>query len=365
MEKNLKPKQYYIDLYDRHTVERYRDLIRIHSEPMKNPPLIYGQKPTKKLVDVMSKWTIDFALMFEKSDRYIRKEETIERWMAADQEKDELYESAKAPENIRCLTCRSVMSVTRKDLWDRYQEPSRVLFMYECPNKCLPHRAFYHDGEEWEYRPDPCPKCGSRLNSEDETTKEKFITRYKCSSCDFTKIDKMERTTNKEEEPDLNFAADKAKYCLSKEEGEKWRESMAKWEEMGKLVDKLKEEDKNKELYDKMAKIKKLTIIDLEKLLNPILEKTGYIKFQLSTPEIGKDVIVPFGVHDSKNDRAELASQYDLKIIINKTLENTNWRLMSDGVSYRLGFLSGRLRGLEKEEDLLKSVLSKQSLSWR
>jgi len=29
---------------------------------------------------------------------------------------------------------------------------------------------------------------------------------------------------------------------------------------------------------------------------------------------------------------------------------------MSEGIRYRLGFLSGRLRGYEKEEDLVKLV---------
>lgn len=42
---------------------------------------------------------------------------------------------------------------------------------------------------------------------------------------------------------------------------------------MGKLVDKWKEKDKNKELYDKVGKIKKLTIVELKKMLTPALEK--------------------------------------------------------------------------------------------
>ena len=48
----------------------------------------------------------------------------------------------------------------------------------------------------------------------------------------------------------------------------------------------------------------------------------------------------------------------DLKALVSKALENTNWKLMSDGITYRMGILKGRIRGMEKEKDLLKHVHS-------
>ena len=60
--------------------------------------------------------------------------------------------------------------------------------------------------------------------------------------------------------------------------------------------------------------------------------------------------------YDNKSDRKEYDSKKGLQKLINKILVNTNWRLMSDGVDYRLGYLSGRLRAYEKEEDLKKLV---------
>lgn len=357
MEKHLKSQQYYINLYDRHTVERCRDLIRIRaSKPDREPALLNGEKPPKELVETVSMAALEWMLMFEKGNRYIHKEETIERWAADAREADDIYDSAKAPESIRCLTCRSAVSVVHKDLWGGYKEPYRVLFMYECPNKCRPLRAFYNDGEEWKYRTEPCPKCGGRLNSEDKTTKEKFITYYKCSSCTFTKTDELERTANRKEELDPNFDADRAKFCLSKEGGEKWRQELVNMEQMKKLVDEFKERDKNKEVYDKIAKLKKLTVIELEKLLIPALEKDNYVHLKLADPEIDKIVAVPFVVQDAKSGRDGRASEYDLKRLLKKMLEDTNWRLMSDGVSYRLGVLSGRLRGYESEDDLIKLI---------
>ncbi|HET7320221.1 MAG TPA: hypothetical protein VFI84_01380, partial [Candidatus Saccharimonadales bacterium] len=52
----------------------------------------------------------------------------------------------------------------------------------------------------------------------------------------------------------------------------------------------------------------------------------------------------------------DYTSRYTLKKTIQKALTDTNWRLMSDGISYRLGYLNGRLRAYEKEEDLVELV---------
>ncbi len=52
-------------------------------------------------------------------------------------------------------------------------------------------------------------------------------------------------------------------------------------------------------------------------------------------------------------------SRIQLQRIIKKNLQKTNWRLMSEGINYRLGILFGRLRGYDNEEDLLKLINEK------
>ncbi|MCH8889242.1 hypothetical protein IID26_02350 [Patescibacteria group bacterium] len=52
---------------------------------------------------------------------------------------------------------------------------------------------------------------------------------------------------------------------------------------------------------------------------------------------MGKDLIVPFTVHEANPEREDLASSHDLKKLIKKDLEDTNWRLMSNGILYRVG----------------------------
>lgn len=66
-----------------------------------------------------------------------------------------------------------------------------------------------------------------------------------------------------------------------------------------------------------------------------------------------------FTVYEKKADREEYDSKKTLEKLIKEALADTNWRLMSDSVSYRLGMLEGRLRAYEREEDLLKLVEKK------
>lgn len=102
--------------------------------------------------------------------------------------------------------------------------------------------------------------------------------------------------------------------------------------------------------------MKKPKIAELIPLLSEPLEKEGYIEFHLDKPEMGRDVYVGFSCLDSRSDRKDHDSRKTLKKLVDSALEDTNWRLMSDGISYRLGYLNGRLRAYEREEDLKKLV---------
>ncbi len=363
-EKNLKDKLYYSDLYDRHTVERCRDLTRLFLKPVKNPPLINGKKPTQEMMNIMSKMLLDFRLLSEKGERWVNKEKRIQEWMDRDQVKDELYESAEPMDNVTCLTCQSVMRAAHKHLYSSgIDAPDKVLFMYECPRGHLPMRAFFHDGKEWIPKRDRCPKCTAELKVDLKNTKTKFISTFTCPKCDYRKVDEMKRLSTEREKEDKDFEKDRERFCLTEEQGKKYIDEKFNLERIGKLVERWKAEEKDKDLYDAVAKIKKLTFIQLKNLLSPVLEKAQYINLEFGNPDIGKDVQFVFTVNDSNDTRQGFASEADLKKLIKKTLEDTNWRLMSDGVNYKLGILTGRLRGFEKEEDLLELVKRQEKKS--
>lgn len=61
-----------------------------------------------------------------------------------------------------------------------------------------------------------------------------------------------------------------------------------------------------------------------------------------------------FSCLDSKPERKEYQSCRTLKRLIDKELLLTNWQLMSDGLQYRLGVLSGRLKAVENPDDIRK-----------
>lgn len=69
---------------------------------------------------------------------------------------------------------------------------------------------------------------------------------------------------------------------------------------------------------------------------------------------------MPFTAQDADSSRKENDSVHKLQRIIKRTLEGTNWRLMSEGAHYRLGYLSGKLKGYEHEEDLLQLVKKRE-----
>ncbi len=110
--------------------------------------------------------------------------------------------------------------------------------------------------------------------------------------------------------------------------------------------------------FQKSKQLKKLTFANLEKLLESALEKRAFKGLNFGKPELGKYVIVEFSVNDAKDGRQEYDSQKALKKLVKDTLAETNWRLMSDSIQYRLGILIGRLKAYEREEELLELVKS-------
>jgi DNA-directed RNA polymerase subunit M/transcription elongation factor TFIIS len=351
--KNLKPEQYYNDLYDRFTVDVCRRHIEYNDKRMKELDL---KDPEAKLKKSFSKMFLELRLYSEKGERYLDKKETVRKWMQVDQKRDDLLESVVPPRGISCLKCGSIMKPDSGTIYDWDEgKKDRVLFMYDCPSLCRPARAFFNDGEEYRVKPLLCPKCDGELTFAKEKFENKIIIHYSCKLCGHKYDDELDFTPKKETVDD-NFVKDRELYCFTEEQGQEYLSGKNHLIAATDLINESRKKEENKEVYGQVDKIKKLTLVELEKLVTPILEREGYIQLKFGNPEIGKDLIVPFTINDSKSGREKMASEYDIKHTLKKTLEDTNWRLMSDGVSYRLGILSGRFRGYESEEDLLKLI---------
>jgi ribosomal protein S27AE len=217
MEKHLKDQQEYIDQYDRMTVEHCRRMDVLLSDS--DSDSVDGEEFSKKQKEAIQKEAHKLFMFYERGERYLNKEKTIREWMERDRQKDELYETAQAPENIRCLTCRNRMTPTFKELWANMDKKDRVLFMYDCPNKCLPRRAFFSDGEEFRSEPNLCPTCGEDLRISSNNDGIKLVTTYSCQKCGYSKTD--EYTWSKNKEIDVNFAKDRNRYCMTERRGER------------------------------------------------------------------------------------------------------------------------------------------------
>lgn len=88
------------------------------------------------------------------------------------------------------------------------------------------------------------------------------------------------------------------------------------------------------------------------------MKKAGYDNFQTSMPAPSGEIVLEFTVRDTE-DREDYDSRKALQKVIEKVLGNTNWSLINQSISYRLGLLTGRIRGVESEEDLEKLTKSR------
>jgi len=208
-------------------------------------------------------------------------------------------------------------------------------------------------------KPDLCPQCNKEIKVTYKRKGQVITTKRKCSSCGFadTEIDDMKKSheeyLKRENEEKELLAKYRDAFCLTDETGKKFLENI----EAIQFAPQVYEEEKLKydnTPYQHVSQVKKLGIVELEKLLSETLEKEKFIKLSFEKPEMGQYVFVPFTVQDADTSRRQNISISDLQKLIKKTLEETNWRLMSDGVHYRLGYLSGKLKGYERDEDLLE-----------
>jgi hypothetical protein len=349
---HLKNHTYYSEFYDQLTIEKCQ-----RWDNTKYPKDISKLKGKEKKLEKIKKEyfekvAVPLALTIMKAEYASKKSEVIQEWMKRDQAKDEKIANAREPQGIRCLGCSSLLkNCTSRDLMDNHQGKEEVLFMFEC-EKCGKRRSYWESGKEWEYKP-TCIKCKAETQSKSSRKDSIITTKYSCPQCGHIETDTLDLDEDKEEQIDPDFETNRKKYCLPEQEG---YEIMSQLERMAKLVDSWKDKKENKELYDAIDNIKKITISELQKILDPILEKAGYAKLEFEKPELQKDVVLGFGLQDSKSGRSEWDSVHELQKLLKKALDGTNWRLMSDGVRYRLGFLQGRLRGVEGEENFLKLV---------
>jgi DNA-directed RNA polymerase subunit RPC12/RpoP len=187
----------------------------------------------------------------------------------------------------------------------------------------------------------------------------------KCTKCGYEDTDvsdhgKFRQEQEAKEKRDKELLEKyRSECCLSDKEGQEYIE-IAEAIQVAAVV---REEEKQKydnPVYQRSLQLKKTSVVDIERLLTDNFEKAKYTKLVFDKPEIGQYVIIPFTVQDADPSRKDRVSSSELEKIIKTTLEDTNWRLLSNSIIYRLGYLQGQLRGYEQQEDMLKLAGKKE-----
>lgn len=349
----LKDESHYSRLYDESTVGRCRRIEDHFKESISK----YKSKTIGREQLAAEQLAARMLIYFESGGEYLEKERTIQEWMGKDKDRDKLLESVPEPKNATCSGCGGTLRITGKDFYHNSEEKPRILFFMDCA-VCHKGTGIFDNGEEYKSKSAICPKCNWEMRHESKIARNIVKFGDNCTHCGFKTKDELDltvRKTSKREEEE--FERDRKRFCLSKEEGERFRSDQVAFNSIKYLTDQWEREDKNKDLYDKVRKLKKLPISEIEKLLSTALARKGYTKLVLSPPDFQKQVVVGFTVQDSLG-RLEYDSRNDLRKLIGGTLEETNWRLMSEGITYRLGYLSGRIKGHEGEDQLLEIAAS-------
>jgi len=362
----LEPQQEYEDRYDVSTIRECLKTLNIVddiSQKMRQEPK-FKQYPESEQERNMGLFRGRMFFLIQ-AQRYKNRASTIAEWMQADRIKQDKQDKTPVPK-ANCPECGTAMiDDDFHNLVDWDDEPMRVLFTLNCP-KCKKRQGVYDDGEIYVSKSDFCPDCKEKLEVKSNKKDQVITTLYTCKSCSYSKNDIydlkksdenhkkwQEEQTEKELKDKQLLEKYRAEFCLSEEEGKKYVEILEAME----VAHEVKEEviaEMDTPAHEKLLAVNKVSITDLETLVNKALNESGFTHLSFGNPNIDRHVLVPFTLQETKPKRRDQESISELYDLLKNTLKDTNWRAPKDLMSYRLGFLSGKLKGFESEDDLLK-----------
>lgn len=334
------PDSYYHDQYDRNTIA----VMKVIEKEMEAAEKLF-YIDADNLSSLQNNTTyighrikyLDTGVAFARNKRF-----AIEEQMRADESKDRMIKSQIIPSNINCLTCGEPMQF---ELYDFIDKGAKLLMWFSCSDGHVPRRAFFGDGREFHAPEIRCQDCGGNLRSSKKKTKKKIILTDICQVCKKKSVLEFERSTEKILPIDEQ---ERKRYCTDFIGRRNFDDDL---KAIADLSDILEEQDA-KDKYE-FKNINRLNIAQLEETLTAAVDGSGFVKLQFEKPKISRYLTVEFSVQDTQ-DRDSAKSIKAIKKIVDNTLFPTNWRLMSPGFEYRLGFLSAQLKGFSLDEDLLK-----------
>jgi len=367
----LKPQEYYEELYDTQTAKQCREC-----EEFVNDVFSEFEKsvPATELEEHRPGWYIQYSsfyLSFVEMAavlRYHERSKTILQWMQDDKEKDERIAHAQLSNIPPCPNCGQELVIFNKCYLRREgktaSDEQDIMLMYECRG-CHKRSSYWHDGTARDGPVIYCDKCGASMVMTAEETKTSATFTYTCTNCPHTYTEKLDFSKRaKKDAPDQVLEEDRKRFCLDDQMLLKIKDRLYHMGRLGQLHADASEKTENADVYDAIKDIKQLKVAQVIEQLRSATEKMNYTEFKFGDPQLGREVIIDFNCLDASPDRDEAHSKKELQKTIKNCLADTNWRLMSDGVSYRLGYLTGRLKAYEGEEEL-KKLIDKKAESKR
>lgn len=324
MEKYTRSNQYYEDKYDWETIQKMRE---------------YEKRIQQAGNDKMEIVKIQVLYNNYGAERASNRDQLITGWRKADERKDKLMAMALIPKNIFCKICNNQMRMESHG----FEFDDKLIFYFTCEYGHLPKRAIYSDGSEKYIKITGCSDCAGVIETKKKRTKNKIVLTDTCKDCGKVEVHEFDLT--EEKKPDIK-EEDRIKYCIS------FIGSRTLWQDLQAILDFSEIHLEKEERYN-YSHIEQLNIVQLEKRLAEEIEKVGFVKVSFEKPKAGRSLIVQFSAQDSLI-RDEINSIKAIKKTITKSLFPTNWRLMKTGIYYKLGFLTGELKGYSLEEDLIK-----------
>jgi hypothetical protein len=340
--------QYYVDDFDRRTIRELKNF-------EKNFPADFHLLPAHADIEIFHLMRNDNAAIadfFSRAfDRARIRDHAIASSKQRDIEKDKLVRDFPIPAGVLCNQCKKRMAFETFIFKEGFEE--RILFVFSCSDHSR-KKIVYPNGEEYIFKTRKCKKCGGELAHKSEEKGNILILTDICTCCGETEVMELEG-------PDEEFEIitdERQKYCLQFEGIGHFFEDLKAIGEFSKNWHE-REAERNLQKQYEVDKIKKINVPALENLLKKEIESCGFTKFEFAKTELGRPAIVTFTIQDPTERNNSESSKTVVKLV-NKALIESNWRLVSNSVDYRLGILTGRLRAYETDEDLLKLAQSIQ-----
>jgi hypothetical protein len=334
-----KSDQYYEDEYDRLTIELMKQRLKEWEDKLQ---LITEEASFNKQLIIADIDINEFGTHFAQNKR-----ENIQQLIANDELKDRLVAGTPVPPPPYCTVCDNYMKFFDYDFID---DKPAIHFIFSCGNGTKHNAILEANGSTLAIQEKYCPYCNGAIKTKVKRAKYKITATDSCTACTWSSSTELD--TKPKQQQLLPIPDEERKiYCTDFKNRRGFLHDLQK---LAALSDHI-------EIKHDLSKIQLLKVAELDKRLSEALQRNQFSKLQFEPPKVTGFITIRFSVLDT-SERTAQQSTKALKRIISGALSLTNWRLMTTEITYRLGYLTGQLKGVDQKEDLLKIAAGIKSI---